>query len=107
MQSDLKFYNRAIKKVAEDLGLNPNKVDKVYRAYCKLIVDKISSLPLTEDLTEEEFNKLQTNINLPSLGKLYVTWQMYKNIKQKYKYVQKAQENKAAKHRSVSNDDSV
>ena len=58
MQSNLIPYNRAVKIIAEKLGLHYTKVDKVYRAYCKLIVDKIASLPLKEELTEEEFNKL-------------------------------------------------
>ena len=98
MQSNFASYNRAVNKIAKQLELNPIKVDKIYRAYCKLIVDKISSLPLKEDLTEEEFNKLQVNINLPSLGKLYTSWQTYKNLKQRLIYVQKAKENKAAKH---------
>lgn len=97
MQSTLSNYNRAVKIIADRLGLPPAKVDKIYRAYCKLIVDKISSLPLKEDLTEEEFNKLQVNINLPSLGKLYTNWQTYLNLKQKNKYVQKAKENKTVK----------
>ena len=98
MQSNLQSYNKAVSKVAKDLGLNPLKVDKVYRAYCKLIVDKLSSLPLKEDLTEEEFNELQVNVNLPSLGKLYTSWQTYKNLKKKRLYVQKAKENKVAEH---------
>lgn len=98
MQSNLQSYNKAVSKVAKDLGLNPLKVDKVYRAYCKLIVDKLSSLPLKEDLTEEEFNELQVNVNLPSLGKLYTSWQTYKNLKKKRLYVQKAEENKVVKH---------
>lgn len=98
MQSNLQSYNRAVSKVAKDLGLNPLKVDKVYRAYCKLIVDRLSSLPLKEDLTEEEFNELQVNVNLPSLGKLYTSWQTYKNLKKKRLYVQKAKENKVAEH---------
>lgn len=107
MQSNLIPYNRAVKIIAEKLGLHYTKVDKVYRAYCKLIVDKIAALPLKEELTEEEFNKLQVNVNLPSLGKLYTDWQTYLNLKQKKIYVQKAKENKAAKHRHLSNNDSL
>jgi hypothetical protein len=107
MQSNLTSYNRAVDKIAKQLKLNPIKVDKVYRAYCKLIIDKISALPLKEDLTEEEFNQLQVNVNLPSLGKLYTSWQTYKNLKQKLIYVQKAKENKAAKHRPLGNNDSL
>jgi len=98
MQSNYKSYNKAVKQIAKELNLTPLEVDKIYRAYCKLIVDKISSLPLKEDMTEDEFNKLQVNINLPSLGKLYTSWQTYKNLKQKKIYVQKTKENKITKH---------
>ena len=92
------LYNKAVEKAAKDLNINEKLVDKVYRAYCKLIVDKIASLPLKEELTKEEFNKLQTSVNLPSLGKIYCGWKNYIGQKQRVKYVQKAKENKVAKH---------
>jgi len=107
MQSNLTSYYRAVNQVAENLGLTPKEVDKVYRAYCRLIKEKIESLPLKEDLTEEEYNQLQVNINLPSFGKLYTSWQKHKNLKKKLEYVQKAKENKAAKHRHLSDNDSL
>ncbi len=40
--------------------------------------EHLSSLPLKEELTEEEFNALQPSISLPSLGKLYVTYERQK-----------------------------
>lgn len=98
MQSNLLYYNKIVKEVSKNLNLDYNKVDKIYRAYCKLIVEKLSSLPLKEDITEEEFNKLQTNINLPSLGKLYTNWQTILNLKQKNIYVQKAKKNKTTRN---------
>ena len=106
-QYDFGPLNRAIAKTAKELNLTPIQVEKVYQAYCKLIKQKLASLPLKEGLTEEEFNQLQTNINLPSLGKIYTDWHLYTNQIKKHEYVQKAKENKAAKHRFVSNDDSI
>ena len=85
--------------------LTPKEVDKVYRAYCRLIKEKIESLPLKEDLTEEEYSQLQVNINLPSFGKLYTSWQKHKNLKKKLEYVQKTKENQAVKHRHTSNNE--
>lgn len=105
MQSNLKPYYRAVNQVAENLGLTPIEVDKIYRAYSRLIKEKIESLPLKEDLTEEEYNQLQVNINLPSFGKLYTSWQKHKNLKKKLDYVQKAKENKTVKHRHTGNND--
>lgn len=59
-------------------------VDKVYKAYWDVIRQHIESLPLKEDLTDDEFLGLQTSVNIPSLGKLFITLDRYKTIKQKY-----------------------
>ena len=96
--TDYSAYNRAVEKAANDLGFDKKLVDKIYRVYCKLIVDKLASLPLKKDLTKEQFNELQTSVNLPSIGKIYCDWKNYYGQKQRVKYVQKAKENKAAKH---------
>lgn len=74
-------YNEIITQVANDISLPKGFVDRVYRAYWKAVRDYISVLPLKEDLTDEEFNKLRPNVNIPSLGKLYVTLGKYKNLK--------------------------
>lgn len=79
------IYDDAVAQVAESLGLSKSYVDKVYKAYWRVIKEHISALPLKEDLTDEEFNKLQPNVNIPSIGKLYVTLENYKKIKYKYK----------------------
>lgn len=79
------IYDDAVAQVAESLGLSRSYVDKVYKAYWRVIKEHISALPLKEDLTDEEFNKLQPNVNIPSIGKLYVTLENYKKIKYKYK----------------------
>ena len=105
--ADYTCYNRAVENAAKDLGLDISLVDSVYRAYCKLIIERLSELPLKKDLTEEEFNKLQTSVTFPSIGKFYCTWKTYTGELKRREYVQKAKENKAAKHRSVSNDDSI
>lgn len=104
---DYTCYNRAVAKAAKDLDIDEKVVESVYRAYCKLIIEKLSELPLKQGLTEEEFNKLQTSINFPSIGKFYCTWKTYSGKLKKLEYVQKAKESKAAKHRLVSNNDSL
>jgi len=60
-------------------------VEKTYKAYWRFIKDTIESLPLKEELTEEQFNKLKTNFNIPSLGKLNCTYERYKGVKKMFK----------------------
>ena len=67
-----------ILSVSKDLGISPDVVEKVYKAYWLYIKTTIEALPLKEDLTEEEFSKLRTNFNIPSLGKLSCTLDKYK-----------------------------
>nr|DAH00547.1 MAG TPA: transcription factor [Crassvirales sp.] len=74
-------YDEIISKVAGNLGLPINLVDRTYRAYWRSIREHITSLPLKEDLTDEEFLKLQPNVNIPSIGKLHVTLDRYKRMK--------------------------
>lgn len=78
-------YNEIIGKVAEELNLPKGVVDSTYRAYWRAVKDHIAALPLMEDLTDDEFSKLQTNVNIPSIGKLYVTLDRYKWEKERYK----------------------
>lgn len=78
------MYNTIIDKVAKELDLDSSLVRKVYKNYWLCIREHIKSLPLKEDLSEEEFNSLITNFNIPSLGKLHCTYDKYKKIKKSY-----------------------
>lgn len=78
-------YDEIIKKVSEENNLPKNLVDKTYRAYWKAIREHITSLPLKEDLSDEEFLKLQPNVNIASIGKLNVTLDRYKRMKKMIK----------------------
>lgn len=78
-------YYEIIKKVSEDTGLSYRMVNRIYKAYWRAIKEHITSLPLKEDITEDEFRALQPNINIPSIGKLYVSWDKYKYKREKYK----------------------
>lgn len=82
-------YQDAIDHVANKLELPKEVVKEAYESYWKYIRCTISELPLKDDLSEEEFNKLRVNFNIPSLGKLAVTWDRYKAIKSRYKYAKK------------------
>ena len=78
-----------ILSVSKNLGISPDVVEKVYRAYWLYIKTTIEALPLKEDLTEEEFSKLRTNFNIGSLGKLFVTYKHYVGIKKRFEYLRK------------------
>lgn len=74
-------YKEIIVEISVRLNLPKGLVDKTYRAYWRAVREHIESLPLKEDLTDEEFLKLQPNVNIPSIGKLYVTLERYKAMK--------------------------
>lgn len=82
-------YQNAINHVANKLELPREVVKEAYESYWKYIRCTISELPLKDDLSEEEFNKLRTNFNIPSIGKLSCTYPRYKAIKDRYKYINK------------------
>jgi len=75
------------KKVAEELQIPQEVVQEAYYSFWRFIRDKINELPLKEDLTEEEFNSLRTNFNIPSLGKLTCTYEEYCNAKKRLQYI--------------------
>ena len=71
------IYSEAIKQVSIELGLPPQVVKEAYESYWTFIRNNIKALPLKEDLSKEEFDKLRTNFNVPSIGKMSVTWERY------------------------------
>lgn len=56
-------------QISQQLDLPPERVMEIYKSYWKYIRDYIQELPLKEELTEEQFNTLKVNINIPLLGK--------------------------------------
>lgn len=79
-------YQEIIKKVSYDIGLGYETVDKAYKAFWLYIKNSIKELPLMEDLSEDDFLKLRTNFNIPSLGKISCTYDRYKGVKRRYRY---------------------
>ena len=74
-------------KVARDLELPTEVVKTAYNLYWRFIRDTIESLPLKDSLSEEEFNSLRTNFNIPSLGKLSCTYDRYIGVKKRMEYI--------------------
>lgn len=80
-------YNDVINKVSQETGLPGKVVDKVFKAYWLFIRTSIQALPLKEALSEEEFSKLKTNFNIPSLGKLTCLHEDYLRQKKRYEHI--------------------
>lgn len=74
-----------IKRISRELTLPEKCVENVYRAYWVFIKEAISQLPLKDNLTEDEFNKLRTNFNIPNLGKLSCTYKRWLGVQKSYK----------------------
>lgn len=87
-------YSDLIDIVSEKLNIPSEVVDRAYKSYWEFIKEKIEDLPLKEDLTLEGFNKLRTNFNIPSLGKLSCTYDRMVNVKKKYNYSRNAKNKK-------------
>ena len=86
-------YPDIIGKVSQETGLPPEVVDTAYKSYWKFIKQTIQSLPLKDDISEEDFTKLRTNFNVPSLGKLYVTWNRLIGCKKRFEIIKKLGKN--------------
>ena len=82
-------YKEIINKVSEELDLPEEVVNKTYKAYWFSIKEIINDLPIKTTNSIEEFNKLKTNFNIPSLGKLSVTSDRFIGIKKRYEYIKK------------------
>lgn len=85
-------FDEIITEVSNKLSLPKELVERTYRAYWKVVKEHIVSLPLKQDLSDEDFLKLQPNINIPSIGKLTVTLDRYKRMKKSQEYKNKLKE---------------
>lgn len=85
-------YPDIIGKVSQEMDLPPEVVDTAYKSYWKFIKQTIQSLPLKDDISEEDFTKLRTNFNIPSLGKLTCTFDRMMGVKKRFKYIKRLRE---------------
>lgn len=83
------IYSEAIKQVSIELGLPPKVVKEAYESYWTFIRNNIKALPLKEDLSKEEFDKLRTNFNVPSIGKLSCTYDRMIGVKKGFEHIRK------------------
>lgn len=83
------IYSEAIKQVSIELGLPPQVVKEAYESYWTFIRNNIEALPLKEDLSKEEFDKLRTNFNIPSIGKLSCTYDRMIGVKKRFEHIRR------------------
>ena len=86
-------YPDIISKVSQEMDIPLEVIDTAYKSYWKFIKQTIQSLPLKDNISEEEFAKLRTNFNIPSLGKLTCTFDRMMGIKKRFKYIKRLREN--------------
>lgn len=86
-------YDDIIGTVAKELNLPEDLVKNTYKAYWQFIRDTIQELPLKQEIKEEDFSKLRTNFNIPSLGKLTCTRDRYIGVKKRFNYIKNLREN--------------
>lgn len=84
--------NDAIEKVSKELGISYDVCKLAYNSSWEFINKKMKEIPMHEDLSEEEFGKYRPNFNLPSLGKMAVTWDKYRRVKNRFAYIKKLKE---------------
>lgn len=70
-----------VTQLAQELNLKKSDILKVYNTYWKAVKQQLISLPFSKNLTEQEFNKLQTSVSVPYFGKIYCDYKNYKRIK--------------------------
>lgn len=87
-------YSDIIGKVSQEMGIPPEVVSTAYKSYWEFIKQTIQSLPLKDDINEEEFAKLRTHFNIPSLGKLTCTFDRMMGVKKRFKYIRQIREKK-------------
>lgn len=82
-------YHDIVEQVSKELKIPIEVVDTAYKSYWEFIKQTIQSLPLKNNISEEEFANLRTNFNIPSLGKLTCTFDRMIRVKKKYNYIKR------------------
>lgn len=85
-------YIDLVSVISKELNIPIKVVDRAYKSYWEFIKTTIQALPLKENINEEEFSKLRTNFNIPSLGKLVCTYDRMVGVKKRFNYIKKIRE---------------
>lgn len=82
-------YLDVVGRVSKELNIPEEVVSLAYKSYWSFIRQTIQSLPLKNDISEEEFAEMRTNFNIPSLGKLSCTFDRMVGVKKRFEYIKK------------------
>lgn len=78
-------------EVANELGYPYEVCREAYYASWRFIRETAKQLPLQlpTEMSEEEYAKLRTSFNIPSLGKLACPYERYKNVNKRWQILKK------------------
>lgn len=76
-------------KISAETNIRPDVIAAAYMSQWTFIKNTIELLPLADTPTEEEFTKLRVSFNIPSMGKLYTTFDKIQKAKRRFDYVKK------------------
>lgn len=88
-------YQDIVKKVSKETDIPPEVVNRAYKSYWKFIKQTIQELPLKNTFNEEDFSKLRTNFNVPSLGKMTCSFDRLKGIRKRFEYLKHLKDNES------------
>lgn len=80
---------RIIKLISIECKIPEATVEVAYRLYWKFIKESLEAIPVKDIQSQEEFNKYRTSINLPSLGKIFITFDKVQKQRRRYEYLVK------------------
>jgi len=69
-----------VKELATKYGRPIEEVTRAIESQYTFIRKKTKELDIEPGLSREEFDKLKTNFNIPSIGKLYASYYIYTRI---------------------------
>ena len=85
---------RIVKLVSIESKIPEATVEVAYRLYWQFIKDSLEAIPIRDIQSQEEFDKYRTSINLPSLGKMFITFDKVQKQRRRYEYLVKLFNNK-------------
>lgn len=81
------MLDQIYKKIAEELNLDIEVVKAAYQSQWLFIREKIEELPINIGMSEEEFNSLRASFNIPSLGKMFTSFDKIQKNKRRIEYL--------------------